>query len=316
MLGYLLRRVAQGVLVVFIVSVATFILLHLLPGGPARAIIGADATSQQIHEFNKTNGLDQPWIVQYVHTVGNWLTGNFGFSYKLNQSVGSLIVQRLPKTMVLNLLGLAVTVAVSVPVGMIQAVRRNRVFDYTATWASFVFFAAPSFFVGIVAISLFSQKLGIFSPQAPQTDNVAGMFADFRSMILPIIILSISGIAIGSRYMRSSVLDNLGQEYVVTARATGCSGTQVMTRHVLRNAITPVVTLLGLSLPTLFAGALIVEQLFNFPGMGLLFWQAAQSSDYPILLAVVLVTAVATVVGNLIADICYALLDPRVRLSS
>lgn len=316
MLGYLIRRVAQGVLVVFIVSVATFILLHLLPGGPARAILGSDATPQQIHEFNRSNGLDKPLFVQYFQTVSNWLTGDFGFSYKLNQSVASLIVQRLPKTLVLNLLGLALTVAVSVPVGMYQAVRRNRVFDYAATWASFVFFAAPSFFLGIVAISFFSQKLGIFPPQAPQTDNVAGMFADSPALILPVIVLSISGIAIGSRYMRSSVLDNLGQEYVLTARATGCSGVQVMTRHVLRNAITPVITLLGLSLPALFAGALIVETLFNFPGMGLLFWQAAQSSDYPILLAVVLVTAVATVLGNLVADICYALLDPRVRLSS
>jgi peptide/nickel transport system permease protein len=133
-------------------------------------------------------------------------------------------------------------------------------------------------------------------------------------MILPIVVLSLSGIAIGARYMRSATLDNLGQDYVRTALAKGCSGGRVLTHHVLRNAIIPIVTLLGLSLPALFAGALVAESLFNFPGMGMLFWQAAQASDYPVELAVVLVTAVATVVGNLIADICYAVLDPRVRL--
>ncbi|GII85804.1 diguanylate cyclase [Sphaerisporangium siamense] len=315
MLGYLVRRIGQAVFVVLVVTVVVFVLLHQLPGGPARAIIGAKATAEQIREFNKANGLDAPAMVQYFRMLRNWATGDFGFSYKLNQSVGALIADRLPKTLVLNLLALALTVAISVPVGIYQAVRRGRTFDYAATWAAFVFYAAPSFFLGIVLISLFSQQLEIFPPQAPQTDSVAGLFADFRSMILPIIVLSLSGIAIGARYMRSSVLDNIGQEYVRTAQAKGCSGLRVMTRHVLRNAIIPIVTLLGLSLPALFAGALIAESLFNFPGMGLLFWQAAQASDYPIELAVVLVTAVATVAGNLVADICYAVLDPRVRLA-
>ncbi|GII66606.1 diguanylate cyclase [Sphaerisporangium krabiense] len=315
MLGYLVRRIGQAVFVVLVVTVVVFVLLHQLPGGPARAIIGAKATADQIREFNKANGLDAPAVVQYFRMLRNWASGDFGFSYKLNQSVGALIADRLPKTLVLNLLALALTVAISVPVGIYQAVRRGRTFDYAATWAAFVFYAAPSFFLGIVLISLFSQQLEVFPPQAPQTDSVAGLFADFRSMILPIIVLSLSGIAIGARYMRSSVLDNIGQEYVRTAQAKGCSGLRVMTRHVLRNAIIPIVTLLGLSLPALFAGALIAESLFNFPGMGLLFWQAAQASDYPIELAVVLVTAVATVAGNLVADICYAVLDPRVRLA-
>jgi peptide/nickel transport system permease protein len=313
MLAYLIRRLAQAIVIVFIVTVVVFILLHLLPGGPARAIIGSAAKPAELKRFNHEYGLDKPAVEQYFTLIGNWATGNFGFSYKLNQPVGSLLAQRVPKTLVLGVLGLALTVVISIPVGIYQAVRRGKVFDSSATWVSFVFYAAPSFFLGILAISWFSQDLGWFPTEAPQTDNVAGMFANFRGMILPIVILSLSGTAIGARYMRSSVMDHLNKEYVKTALAKGCSSRRVMFKHVLRNAVIPIVTLLGLSLPLLFAGALVIEQLFNFPGMGLLFWNAATSEDYPVELAVVLITAVATVVGNLIADICYAVLDPRVR---
>jgi peptide/nickel transport system permease protein len=316
LLGYLARRIGQAIVVILLVTLVVFTLLHMLPGGPARAIIGQRATPLEIKTFNQENGLDAPVYLQYLRYLKNWATGNFGFSYQLNQSVGSLIAQRLPKTLVLNALALVLTVLISVPLGIYQALRRNKVADYAATWLSFVFYAAPSFFLGIVLISLLSLRAKLFPPEAPQTGNVAGLFGDFRAMILPVIVLSLSGIAIGARYMRSSVLDNLNQEYVRTAYAKGCSPARVMRKHVLRNAVIPIVTLLGLSLPLLFAGALVVESLFNFPGMGLLFWQAAQASDYPIELAVVLVTAVATVAGNLIADICYALIDPRVRLTS
>jgi peptide/nickel transport system permease protein len=180
MLGYLIRRIAQAILVVLVVTIVVFILLHLLPGGPARAIIGAKATAAQIQQFNHENGLDKPAVVQYFEMLRNWATGNFGFSFKLNQSVGSLIAERLPKTLVLNLLALALTVAVSVPVGIYQAVRRNRLFDHAATIVAFICYAAPSFFLGIVALSLFSQKLNIFPPQAPQTDTVGGLFTTSR----------------------------------------------------------------------------------------------------------------------------------------
>lgn len=313
MLAYLVRRLLQSVVIVFIVTIVVFLLLHALPGGPARASIGSSATPMQIKAFNEQFGLDKPLVVQYGTLLEDWATGNFGFSYKLNQSVSSLLEQRVPKTLVLNLLALILTVLISVPVGIYQAVRRGKVFDSSATWLSFIFYAAPSFFLGILAIQWFSQDLGWVPTQAPQTDDVGGMFAGFRAMILPIVVLSLAGIALGARYMRSSVLDHLNREYVKTALAKGCSPRRVMFRHVLRNAIIPIVTLLGLSLPILFAGALVVEQLFNFPGMGLLFWNAATGEDFPIELAIVLITAVATVVGNLLADIGYALLDPRVR---
>ena len=314
MIGYTLRRLAQAVLVVFVVTVIVFILLHSLPGGAARAILGPRATSAQIALFNKQNGLDQPLVVQYFTTLGGWLTGNFGFSYKLNQSVGSLLAERLPKTIILAAFALALTVLVAVPIGIYQAVRRNRVLDYVLTGASFVFYAAPTFFLGLIMIEVFSSTLGWFPPEAPQSDGVVPIFQQFGAMVLPIVTLALLGIAGFSRYMRSSVLDNINQDYVRTARAKGASGTRVLWGHVLRNALIPIITLLGLSLPALFAGALITESIFNFPGMGLLFWNAAQQSDYPVELGVVIVTAFATVIGNLIADLLLLAVDPRVKL--
>jgi len=315
MIGYLLRRVVQSVAVVLVVTIIVFLLLHQLPGGPARAVLGNRATPQQLAEFNQQNGLDRPIPIQYVDYLRRWASGDFGFSYKLNQSVGSLLLQRLPKTLILNALALLFTIAVAIPVGIYQAVRRNRLFDYTATGLSFVFYAAPTFFLGLILVLLFAQNLKLLPPEAPQSDGVTPIFADFRAMILPIVTLALLSIAGFSRYMRSAVLDNLTQDYVRTARSKGCPPNRVLRAHVLRNALIPVATLIGLSLPAIFAGALVAESIFNFPGMGLLFWQAAQTSDYPVLLGVVLVTAVATVVGNLLADVSYVLLDPRVRLS-
>lgn len=313
MIRYLLRRAAQSAAVVLVVTIIVFLLLHQLPGGPARAVLGPRATPQQLAQFNQDNGLDRPLPVQYLDYLGRWLHGDFGFSYKLNQSVASLLQERLPKTLVLNALALVLTLAVAVPVGIYQAVRRNRIFDYTATGLSFIFYAAPTFFLGLILVLVFAQDLNVLPPEAPQSDGVVPIFSDFRAMILPIVTLALLSIAGFSRYMRSAVLDNVTQDYVRTARSKGCSSSRVLRAHVLRNALLPIATLVGLSLPALFAGALVTESIFNFPGMGLLFWQAAQTSDYPVLLGVVLVTAVATVAGNLLADISYVLLDPRVR---
>lgn len=314
MIGYILRRLAQAVVVVLIVSIIVFILLHLLPGGQARAMLGQRATPEQIAAFNRENGLDQPIVVQYFRTLGQWITGNLGYSIPLNQSVVSALAQRLPKTLILNLLALILTMIVAIPIGIAQAVRRNKPFDYVITGFSFIFYATPTFFLAIVMIEFFSQTLGWFPPEAPQSNGVLPIFQQFDAMILPIVTLALLSIAGFSRYMRSSVLDNLNQDYVRTAYAKGASPSRVLWRHVTRNAMVPIITLLGLALPGLFAGALITESVFNFPGMGLLFWQAAQRNDFATELGVVLVTAVATVIGNLLADIGLAAIDPRVTI--
>jgi peptide/nickel transport system permease protein len=312
---FLLRRTGQAVIVLLLVSLIVFVLLHLLPGGAARAVLGPRATPAQLASFNHQNGLDKPVFQQYVIWLQHLLTGDLGYSYRLNQSVASLIAAKLPKTILLNLLALIIAVAIAIPIGVAQAVKRNGFFDYTATFLGFVFYSTPIFFLSLMLVLIFSLNLGWFPAQAPQATTVQGILSQPQGLVLPVASLVLIDLALFTRYMRSAMLDNLVQDYVRTAYAKGAAERRVVYRHVLRNSLIPMVTILGLSLPVLLAGSVITEQVFNYPGMGLLFYQEAVTNDYPVLLGVTLVVGVATVVGNLLADIGYAVLDPRVRYS-
>ncbi|QWW20510.1 ABC transporter permease [Schaalia sp. 19OD2882] len=316
MVSFMLRRLGQAFVVVVLVTIIAFALLHALPGGAARATLGKEATQEQIDQFNHENGFDQPVHVQYVHYVGRILHGDFGYSYKLNQSVSDAISQRLPKTMILSLMSTILAIVLAIPLGVWQAVRRNRGPDYVITIAALLAYSTPIFFMGLLLIILFSQVLPILPPEAPQGYEVWEMFADPTALVLPVVTLSIVTIASYSRYVRSSMVDNLNEQYVRTARAKGLSEFRVVFVHTLRNALFPVITLLGLYIPALFSGALVIETLFNFNGMGLLFWQSAQNRDYPVLLGVTLILAVATVIGAVLADFLYAVADPRIRLAA
>jgi len=299
--------------VLLLVSLIVFVLLHLLPGGAARAVLGPRATGAQISAFNHANGLDKPLPVQFLVWLDHLAHGNLGYSYRLNQSVASLIAQRLPKTIVLNALALVIAVGIAIPVGIAQAVRRNGLFDYTATFLGFVFYSTPIFFLSLMLVLWFSLDLGWFPAQAPQGSTLGEILGQPSGLVLPVASLVLLDVALFSRYMRSAMLDNVVQDYVRTAYAKGASRRRVIYGHVLRNSLIPMVTILGLSLPILLAGSLVTEQVFNYPGMGLLFYQEAVTSDYPVLLGITLVVGAATVIGNLLADIGYALLDPRVR---
>ncbi|MEU9112864.1 ABC transporter permease [Streptomyces sp. NPDC048483] len=313
MIRFLATRLAQAAVVLLLVSVLVFVLLHLLPGGPARAILGVQATPQAIAHFNHQQGYDRSLPQQYLMYLGRLCSGDLGESYKLNQSVASLLAERLPKTALLAGLSLALATVLAVPLGILQAVRRGKAADYVLTGAAFLAYATPVFFLGLILILVFSQQLQLFPAEAPQADTIGGILADLPGLVLPVVTTALGIIAAFSRYTRSAVLDNLSEEYVRTARAKGQSHARIMARHVLRNALIPLVTLLGLYLPTLFSGTLVVESTFNYPGMGLLFWNAAQGSDFPVLLGVTLVVGVATVLGSLFTDIAYAALDPRIR---
>jgi peptide/nickel transport system permease protein len=314
LIGFLIRRILQAAIVVLLVTIVTFILLRAIPGNVAIAILGPSAYRNPalLAQFNAQYGFDKPWFSQYLLWLGHLLQGNLGFSWKLDQSVASLLGQRLPKTIILVGFSTIIALVIAVPVGLLQAVRRNRPVDYTFTALSFLFYAAPTFFVGTVLILVFSVKLGWFGPEAPQ-GGVANDLTDWRDLTLPVVTLALVTIALFSRYMRSAVLDNITEDYVRTARAKGASSRRVLWRHVMRNSLIPIATLLGLSIPGILSGALITESVFNYPGMGFLFFQSAQNQDYPVLLGFVIVVAIGTVIGSLLADIAYAVLDPRVR---
>ncbi|WP_405983802.1 ABC transporter permease [Streptomyces sp. NBC_00872] len=310
---YLIRRALQAVAVIVIVTIVVFCLLHALPGGPARGILGPQATAQQIASFNHEQHLDKPLPVQYLYYLDRLLHGDLGTSYTLNEPVSQLITERLPKTLVLTALSAVVGLLLAVPLGMWQAVRRNRPADYVITTLSFIAYSTPVYFLGLILVLVFSQVLPWFPSQAPQGDTLAQVFADPQALVLPVVAGAASMIAVFSRYMRAATLENLSEDYVRTARAGGSRSRAILWRHVFRNSLTPVIAMLGYYVPVLFGGALVVEQLFNYPGMGLLFWTAAQSSDYPVLLGCVLVIAIATVAGTLLADIVQRLIDPRVK---
>ncbi|MFD4943755.1 ABC transporter permease [Streptomyces sp. NPDC058239] len=311
--SYLIRRVLQAVVVIVIVTIVVFGLLHALPGGPARGILGPQATAQQIASFNHEQGLDKPLPVQYFYYLNQLLHGDLGTSYTLNEPVSQLITERLAKTLLLTALSAIVGLVLAIPLGMWQAVRRNKPVDYVITTLSFIAYSTPVYFLGLILVLVFSQVLPWFPSQAPQGDTLAQVFSEPQALVLPVVAGAASMIAVFSRYMRAATLENLSEDYVRTARAGGSRSRAILWRHVFRNSLTPVVAMLGYYVPVLFGGALVVEQLFNYPGMGLLFWTAAQSSDYPVLLGCVLVIAAATVVGTLLADIVQRIIDPRVK---
>jgi peptide/nickel transport system permease protein len=315
MTGFLIRRVLQALLVIFLVTVFTLFLVHLFPGGPIRSLLGPRATPEQVAHYNQLYGFDQPFYVQYIKWLGQLVHGNLGFSAKLNQSVTSLLAQDLPKTLILVSLGLLVSLLFGIPLGLYQAVKRYTVGDYVLTGVSFLGYATPTFFVGLLLIEWFAIQIPLFPPFAPQGTTVAQILSQPRALVLPVAAYSFVLYALWSRYMRSSVMDNLVQDYVRTARAKGASERRVLWGHIFRNSLISIVTLLGLSLPTLVAGAIFIEVVFNYPGMGLAFYNAALNVDYQVLLGFTLVATLATVVGNILADVGYAVLDPRVRYS-
>ena len=313
MIGFLVRRCLQAVIVTIIVTIVTFILLHLLPGGPIRALLGPRATPQQVAHYNVLYGYNRPLVVQYWKWIVQLAQGNLGYSVKLNETVAYGINQALPKTIVLIGLGTVVSLIFGIPLGIYQAVKRYTVGDYVLTGISFIGYATPTFFIGVLLIDWFAVSLRIFPTEAPQGNTLGQVLSQPLGLVLPVLTYAFLGYAGWSRYMRSSVMDNLVQDYVRTARAKGASERRVLWGHIFRNSLITIVTLLGLSLPALVGGAVIIEVVFNYPGMGLLFYNAAQNYDFQMLLGVTLIGTIATILGNLLADIGYAALDPRVR---
>jgi peptide/nickel transport system permease protein len=313
MTRYLVRRVGQAVAVVIGLMILTFVMIHLEPGSVARAILGARATPGRIAIFNSTYGLNEPLYRQFLTYIDQVLHGNLGTSFSSQQPVSTLIAQRLPRDLLLLGLSTAVALLLAVPMGIYQAVRRNGLADYALTSVSFTLYSMPDFFFAFLLIALFSVQLHLLPPEVPQATSVAGLLADPRALVLPVVTLALVTLASYSRYMRSSAIDVLAQDYIQVARAKGLPQRLILARHVLRNALLPVITMVGLSFSWIVAGAVIAEEVFNYPGMGLLFYQAAVNHDFPVLLGSTLVVGVATVIGNLAADVAYGIADPRIR---
>jgi peptide/nickel transport system permease protein len=311
--GYILRRVGQAVIVVLGVTAVTFILEHIIPGSLARAIVGNRASPAEIAAFNHANGLDHPLIEQYATFLRRLAGGNLGYSYRLNQSVDSLVLHQLPNDVLLVGTALVLALLIAVPLGMAQAVHRGRAADHLATSATFALYSMPSYWLAILLIAALSIGLRAFPAEAPQAATVGGLLADPRALVLPVATLTLVNVALFSRYMRAAAIATLAEDYVRVARAKGLPGRLVLSRHVLRNSLISVTTLVGLSFPAVITSGLIVEYVFNVPGVGLTYYNAAVNADYPVELGITVLVGVVTVLGNLLADLAYAALDPRIR---
>ena len=315
MTAYLLRRLGTSIIVLIGISIFIYLLLHEIYPSPARDVLGLRANNAQVAAWNKQNGFDRPVIEQYLSYMNGLIHGNLGYSYAENQTVGSLLQERVARSAYLSGMALLIAILVALPLGIFQAVKRNSLGDNVATSLAFILYSMPSFALGLILIQVFALSFPLLSFEASQSTSLPTVIADWRAMLLPILTLALIQVASFSRYMRSSSIDVLAQDYIKVARAKGLPERLVLMRHMVRNASLPMITLIGLSLPNLLAGNLVTEYLFNYQGLGLLFYDSLGKADYPVLLAYTLVGAVFVVVGNLVADIALTMADPRIRLA-
>lgn len=319
MTQYIARRLLLAIPTLLVISFVIFAILSLAPGDPLAQFALNPAIPESTRALIRQQlGLDQPWPIRYVKWLTALAQGNWGFSFATKAPVIDLIMQRLPQT--LQVVGFAYVIAVilAIPIGIISAVKQYSLFDQIATLFAFVGFSVPSFFTGLLLILIFAVNLKWFPIVYSSTLEVTGwesFVAQVRQMVLPVTVLLVQQTAALTRFMRSSMLDNIPLDYVRTARAKGLADRAVITRHVLRNSLIPVITLVALGIPTIFAGAIITENLFRVNGLGQLLITSIQNSDTPVVMALTFIFAALTVMFNLIADILYGVLDPRVRYS-
>jgi peptide/nickel transport system permease protein len=314
--AYIVRRLLQSILVFFIVMLITFALPYFESGGifaPAYIALGNHATPAAVHQFGVQQGYYHPFFVRFWnYLVQVVFHGNLGYSWKVNESVWAEIGTFVPRTIWLAVTSLVLTVVIALPIGVLQASRRNSIFDYTMTNFLFVLYGVPAFLLSLFMINWFVYSNIFHLP--PTGGSSLQFFTDPRAFVVPVATLTILNLAFFSRFMRSAVLDVLVQDYIRTAKAKGGSQRRVLFRHAFRNALGPIITILGLSIPGLFGGALIIEEVFNYEGVGYATVNAAQFKDITSVLGITLLITVFTLLGNLAADIMLGVVNPRVRV--
>ncbi|REE87382.1 peptide/nickel transport system permease protein [Paenibacillus taihuensis] len=317
MTEYLVRRLFQSVLVLFLISILTFAMIHAAPGGPTQVFLAPglspEAAKVQAHNL----GLDRPVLVQYSIWLGHLVTGDLGYTFKNHIPVGDILWPTVKNTMVLMGAAWLFSLLIAIPWGIYNSTSQYGFSDQTSSFVSYIGFAMPTFWFGIILQEYFSLKHDWLPLSDMYTMGKEGNMGDlFMHLILPVSVLTLGFLASYTKYAKASMLEVLGQDYIRTARAKGLREGRVIFRHALRNALIPIITILGLDLPILVGGAALTERVFNWPGMGRLFVDMAVAREYSVLMSITLVVSVIVVVGNLVADILYAIVDPRVQLGS
>ena len=313
MAQYLIRRLIHAVFIIWGCATLVFFLLRLIPGDPVIQMLGPEYSPEAAAALNRRLGLDEPVHIQYVKWFGNVLTGDLGHSIATGETVTGAIKSGLPKTLSIALLSFLIAILIALPAGIIAALRRNSVIDYAASVIAFVGVSMPSFWLGIVLILIFAVRLNWLPSIGYAEIGEDGLWAWFQHLLLPSIAIGVGYAAILMRFVRSGLLEVLGSDYVRTARAKGLGERPVMVRHALRNALIPVVTVMGIQLALLLSGAVVIEIVFSIRGLGRILVGAIFDKDYPMVQGVILLVAVIFVLANLIVDVVYTFLDPRIQ---
>ena len=322
MLAYIAKRMLLMIPILLGITILSFGVMRLAPGGPAEAQMefSAKASAEARERLRKLYGADKPFYIQYATWLRKFMTLDFGEAFADGRKVKDKILERLPITLTINLLSLGLVLLIAIPVGILSAVRQYSLIDRLTTIFVFIGFSTPSFWLALLCIYLFGVQWGVLPISGIQSLDVTGlgfwdrMMDRAHHLILPVIISAFGGLAGFSRYMRNNMLEVLRQDYIRTARAKGLPEGAVIYKHALRNALMPVITILGLSLPGIIGGSVIMETVFGIPGMGQLMYQAVFSRDYNVAMGILVPAAFLTLLGNFLADIAYAFTDPRVRL--
>ncbi|TCJ02464.1 ABC transporter permease [Cytobacillus praedii] len=315
---YLIKRLLQSIPILIGITIMTFAIMQLSPGNPMQTMIDPKISSEEMQRAQENLGLNDPLPVQYFTWIKEVFTGNLGYTVKTGQPVGQLILERLPATLLLTGTAFVMAFVVGIPLGVYSATNRFKAPDYVLTVLSFIGISIPSFFFGLGMIFIFALKLGWLPTSGMVTigADLTGFakFMDYvKHVTMPSIVLALPTIAVVMRFTRSSMLEVLNQDFIRTADSKGLSKLKVNLKHALRNALIPVITIFGLSIPFLFGGAYITEHIFNWPGMGSLGIQSIVAREYPVIMALNLFTSILVMTGNLLADVMYAWADPRIR---
>lgn len=315
MTRYLLSRFLQSLVLLWLVSMIAFAVLHLAPGGPlSQFALSPGVTQEQIERISEQMGLNRPLPIQYLDWAFHLLIGDWGNSFRDGRSVLAVIGSHLSATLQLMVSSTLLAIVLGTWIGVLGAIRRYSLFDYLATIGAMVALSIPTFWFGLVTIYIFSVRLAWLPAGNMFTIGDGSLLDYLHHLILPCVVLGLVTVAIWSRYMRSSMLDVVNQDYIRTARAKGVPERVILWRHAIRNALLPMITIAGLQLPTLLSGALVTETVFTWPGMGRLFLDSLSYRDYPVVMGILIFSAVLVLIGNLLADILYAVADPRIRL--
>ncbi|MDU3803273.1 ABC transporter permease [Paraclostridium bifermentans] len=309
----IIKRLLNMIPMLFFITIISFILMHLAPGDPLQAYISPDMNVEDIERIRESLGLNDPIIVQYFKWLFNTIQGNLGYSMVNSKPVLNLILERLGPTILLSGSALVISIIISIPVGLISGYKKNSIIDKVLNVVSYIGISIPSFWFAMMLIYVFSIKLNIFPSVGMRTIGVDTTLDLINHLILPVTVLSFYNLSVYIRYIRSSTIEQLKQDYVTTQYAYGASTKDILFKHVLKNTLLPVITIFGMSLPSIFTGAFITETIFGWPGMGQLGVNAIFGYDYPVVMGITLFSSAMLIIGNLIADILYAIVDPRIK---